>query len=108
LADSENFSSIQGQTQNPIQSRKMNPRLGIESLSGTFVPTVPRETEPILDADQTKFETEGEPAGEALPVWRSSWKFEDPFEALIAMLSVVYLTGAIGFGGLLLFYTLCR
>lgn len=83
----------------------MNPVLTIEPTDGTFVST---ETPPNFPRQPTTFETEAEPGRKVIPVWWPHWKFEESFEALIAILSVAYLIGAIGFGGLLLFYTLSR
>jgi hypothetical protein len=78
----------------------MNPTLTIESLSETLAPN----QTPLLDASEQTLQTEAGAARVtvALPVW----KFGDLFEALMAMGSIVYMIGALGFGALLLFYTL--
>jgi hypothetical protein len=88
-----------------IEPHKMNRTLAIEPLSGTFRPT---EASPRISATHTRFEAGAGPARDALPVRWLPWKLEELFEVLIEILSVVYLIGAVGFGGLLLYYSLGR
>lgn len=83
-----------------IESHKMNRTLAMEPLSGTFSPT---EAPPRISAVPTSFEAEAGPGNDALPI-----RWGQLFEVLIEILSVVYLIGAVGFGGLLLYYSLGR
>jgi hypothetical protein len=87
------------------EPHKMNRTLAIEPLNGTFSPT---EAPPRRVATPTRFAAGAGPARDTLPVRRFTWKLEELFEVLIEILSVVYLIGAIGFGGLLLYYSLGR
>jgi hypothetical protein len=105
LTDSEKSSVDLNETPDLIQPPKMNSILTIEPTHGTFVTT---ETQPSFSGPPPTFETAAEPGSKVRPDWWSNWKFEKCFEAFIAILSVAYLIGAIGFGGLLLFYTLSR
>jgi hypothetical protein len=83
----------------------MNPTLAIEQLSGALVQN---QTPTILSVKQTTLEAEAGPTKTAFPIWSSYWKSEEHFEAFMTILSVIYLIGAISFGGLLLFYALSR
>jgi hypothetical protein len=79
----------------------MNPTLSIESIAGTLVP----------DGSQTVTFAQGN-TKEAAPTRRSisfrwpSCSFAEVNEAIIAFLTVIYLTGAVGFGAMLIFQTL--
>jgi hypothetical protein len=88
-----------------ISTAKMNPTLTIEPLHSTYAST---DTERLSSSTNSTFESQAERAVSAIPFWCSRSKFEEHLETLIAMLSLVYLIGAVGFGGLLLFYTLSR
>jgi hypothetical protein len=88
-----------------MEPHKMNRTLAIEPLSGTFSPT---EAPPGISAMPTSYTAGAGPARDAPPVRWLSWKLEELFEMLIEILSVVYLIGAVGFGGLLLYYSLGR
>jgi len=83
----------------------MNSTLAIEPLNGTYVPADPQC---LSSSPDTTFESQTERVGSAILFWRFPLKFEERFDAFIAMLSLVYLIGGIGFGGLLLFYALSR
>jgi hypothetical protein len=67
---------------------------------------VPIERQSILSPRQTTFETTPEPARDPIAAWWLSWKLEDHADEFAAMLSIVYLIGAVGFAGLLLFCNL--
>jgi hypothetical protein len=84
---------------------KMNSTLAIEPLNSTYVPADPQC---LSSSPEATFESQTERGESAIPFWRSPLKFEEHFDAFIAMLSLVYLIGGIGFGGLLLFYVLSR
>ena len=77
----------------------------IEQLSRIMVPN---ERQSILSPKQTTFETSPEPATDSIAAWWLSWKLEDHVDELTAMLSIVYLIGAIGFASMLLFCNLGR
>jgi hypothetical protein len=98
------FPSISKRRNDLVQLPKMNP-LTIEPTNGTFVST---ETQHNFSRQPTTFQTEVEAGRKVIPVWWAIWKFEECFDAFSAILSVAYLIGAIGFGGLLLFDTLNR
>jgi hypothetical protein len=83
----------------------MNRTLAIEPRSGTISPT---EAPPRITAMPPIFATGAGPARNTRPVRWFPWKLEELFEVLIEILSVVYLVGAVGFGGLLLYYSLGR
>jgi hypothetical protein len=83
----------------------MNPTLSMEPLNRTFPSP---DAERHFSSSGTTFESIAEPGRKAVPVWWSLWKFEERIETFVALLSVVYLIGAIGFGGLLLFDALNR
>jgi hypothetical protein len=83
----------------------MNANLTIESLNGALVPN---ETPPVFSGKQTASQREAESVRDAISVWCSPRKFDALLETIIPILSLVYLIGAIGFGGLLLFYVLSR
>jgi hypothetical protein len=80
---------------------KMNSTLAIEPLKRS-------EPQFLSSSPDTTFESQTERGGSAIPFWRFHLKLEERFDAFIATLSVVYLIGGIGFGGLLLFYALSR
>jgi hypothetical protein len=84
---------------------KMNSTLAIEPLNSTYVPADPQC---LSSSPDTTFESQTERARSVIPFCRLHLKFEERFDAFIAMLSLVYLVGGIGFGGLLLFYVLSR
>jgi hypothetical protein len=81
----------------------MNPILIIEPVTGTLVSV---ETRTILPASKRTLGTETQPAKDAVPPRWPPYRFEEPFKGILAMLSVMYLVGAIGFTGMLLFYAL--
>ena len=83
----------------------MNSTVAIEPLNRTYVPAAPQC---LSSLPETTFDSQTEPSGGDSPFWRFDPKFEERFDAFIAMLSLVYLIGGIGFGGLLLFYVLSR
>jgi hypothetical protein len=83
----------------------MNPTLPIEPLHRTYAST---DTGRHSSSTNTTFESQAERGVSAVPFRCSCSKFEEHLETFIAMLSLVYLIGAVGFGGLLLFYTLSR
>jgi hypothetical protein len=83
----------------------MNSTLAIEPLNRTYVPA---DLQCLSSSPDTAFESQTEHGGSAIPFWRFHLKFEERFDAFIAILSLVYLIGGIGFGGLLLFYALSR
>ena len=83
----------------------MNSTLTTELLNRAYAPADPQCLSSSSDAT---FESQTERGESAIPFWRSPLKFEEHFDAFIAMLSLVYLIGGIGFGGLLLFYALSR
>jgi hypothetical protein len=83
----------------------MNSTLAIEPLSRAYVPADPLC---LSSSPETTFESQTEPSANAIPFWRFHPKFEERFDAFIAMLSLIYLIGGIGFGRLLLFYALSR
>ena len=82
---------------------QMNSTLVVKPLNGSFIPD---ETSSVLSAQQATFKTERESARNAVPVRWSSRKFELLADTFIAMLSLLYLLGAIGFGGLLFYYAI--
>jgi hypothetical protein len=77
----------------------------VEQLSRIMVPI---ERQSTLSPKQTTFETTPEPTRDSIAAWWLSWKLEDHVDEFTAMLSIVYLIGAVGFGGLLLFCNLGR
>lgn len=83
----------------------MNSPLTIEPLNRTCAPVDPQC---LSSSPDTTFESQTERGEGAIPFWRSPLRFEERFETFIAMLSLVYLIGGIGFAGLLLFYALSR
>jgi hypothetical protein len=83
----------------------MNPNLTIESLNGALVP---HQTQPVFSGKQTASQTEAGSVRDAISVWCSSGKLDALLDTIIPILSRVYLIGAIGFGGLLLFYMSSR
>jgi hypothetical protein len=83
----------------------MNPTLAIEPLNGTHASA---DTQRLPSSPDTTIESLAEHGWSAIPFWCSHRKFEEHIETFIAMLSLVYLIAAVGFGGLLLFYTLSR
>jgi hypothetical protein len=83
----------------------MNSTLTVEPLNRTYVPA---ELQCLPSSPDSTVESQSERGGSATPFWRFPLKFEERFDAFIAMLSLVYLIGGIGFGGLLLFYALSR
>jgi hypothetical protein len=83
----------------------MNSTLTTELLNRAYAPADPQC---LSSTPDTTFESQTEHGGSAIPFWRSHLKFEKRFDTFIAMLSLLYLIGGIGFGGLLLFYTLSR
>jgi hypothetical protein len=83
----------------------MNSTLTIEPLNRTCAPADPQC---LASSPDTTFESQAERGGSGIPFWRSHLKFEERFETFIAMLSLVYLIGGIGFAGLLLYYALSR
>ena len=103
LADSENFPSVYDEMHDTMEPHIMNRTLAIEPPSGTFSPT---EAPPRISATPTSFAAGA--ARDALAVRWLPWMLEGLFEVLIEILSVVYLIGAVGFGGLLLYYSLGR
>jgi hypothetical protein len=83
----------------------MNSTLPIEPLNRTYAPS---DSHSLSSSPDSSFELPAESGESAIPFCGSHLKFEERFETLIATLSLVYLIGGIGFGGLLLFYTLSR
>jgi hypothetical protein len=83
----------------------MNSTLTIEPLNSTCAPA---DRQGLSSSPQTTLEPPTERGGGAVPFWSAQLKFEERFETFIAMLSLVYLIGGIGFAGLLLFYALGR
>jgi hypothetical protein len=84
---------------------KMNSTLTIEPLKRPYAPTDPQR---LSSSPDTTFAPQAEHGRCAIPFWCSHLKFEERFETFIAMLSLFYLIGGIGFAGLLLFYALSR
>ena len=82
----------------------MNSILGIGPLSGTLVSD---DEQTVISAQEIKFEKEAGPIRDSMRL-RSIRRFEELLEGILAFLTVGYLMGAIGFGGLLLFYNLHR
>jgi hypothetical protein len=82
----------------------MNQTLAIETCRGSFA----NGTSANVSSERSEFAGETASTSGQRPKRRSVWKFEERFEALIGLLSVVYLLGAFGFGGLLVFYILSR
>lgn len=84
---------------------KMNTTLTIEPLNSTYPAADPQC---LPSSPDTTSESQAESGEKVRPSCCSHLKFEERFDTLIAMLSLVYLMGGIGFGGLLLFYALSR
>jgi len=83
----------------------MNSTLTIEPLNRTCAPA---DRQCLSSSPETTLESQSEHGGSAVPFWCSQLKLEERFETFIAMLSLVYLIGGVGFAGLLLFYALSR
>ncbi len=79
----------------------MNSTLTIGSLSGTLVSD---DEQTLTSAQETTFENEAAPTRDTIYLRWSS--FRELFEGILAILTVLYLIGAVGFGAMLLFYTL--
>ena len=80
----------------------MNSTLTIGSLSGTLVSD---DEQTVTSAQETTFEKEAAPARDAIHLRRSSYRIEELFEGILAILTGAYLIGAVGLA-VLLFYTL--
>jgi hypothetical protein len=80
----------------------MNSTLTIGSLSGTLV----SDEQTVISAQETTFEKESAPTRDAIHLRRSTFRIEELFEGILAFLTGAYLLGAVGFGAMLLFYTL--
>jgi len=81
----------------------MNSTLTIGSLSETLVSD---GEQTFTSPQETTFEKEAAPARDAIHLRRSSFRIEELFEGILAILTGAYLLGAVGFGAMLLFYTL--
>jgi hypothetical protein len=81
----------------------MNSTLTIGSLSGTLVSD---DEQTVTATQETTFEQESAPARDAIYLWWPSFRIEELFEGILAILTVTYLIGAVGLGAMLLFYTL--
>jgi hypothetical protein len=77
----------------------MNPTPAIESISGTFVANKVTTTYFLRESE---FRTERRSARGGFPVWLSWRDFEENIESLMRKLSLAYLIGALGFGGILI------
>ena len=81
----------------------MNSTIDIGSLSETLVSG---DEQTFTSAQETTFEKEAAPARDAIQLRRSSFRIEELFEGILAILTGAYLIGAVGFGAMLVFYTL--
>ena len=81
----------------------MNSTLTIGSLSETLVSD---DEQTFSSAQETTFEKEAAPTRDAIHLRRSSFRIEELFEGILAILTGAYLLGAVAFGAMLLFYTL--
>jgi len=80
----------------------MNSTLTIGSLSETLVSD---DEQTFTSPQETTFEKEAAPARDAIHLRRSSFRIEELFEGILAILTGAYLIGAVGLAALL-FYTL--
>ena len=81
----------------------MNSTLTIGSLGGTLVAD---DEQTFISGQETTFEKEAAATRDAIHLRRSSFRIEELFEGILAILTGGYLIGAVGFGAMLLFYTL--
>jgi hypothetical protein len=81
----------------------MNSTLTIGSLGGTLVAD---DEQTFTSGQETTFEKEAAATRDAIHLRRSSFRIEELFEGILAILTGAYLIGAVGFAVMLLFYTL--
>jgi hypothetical protein len=87
----------------PTKFSNVNSTLTIGSVSGTLVSDDEKTANP---AQEITYDNETAPTRDAVHLCWSSFRFAEFFEGILAILTGLYLIGAVGFGAILLFYTL--
>jgi hypothetical protein len=82
-------------------SATVNSTLTIKSC-GTLVSD---DEQTANSAQETAYDNETKPTRDAIHLRWSSFRFAEFFEGILAILTGLYLIGAVGFGAILFFYT---